>query len=146
MLAVLVALITAVGILGSLPFLWAGYANVILFVLLRPLYYSAMSDYAAKVFGFATFGRVYGSIICFSGLVNLFQPGIDALNHDVFHDNPIPINIVLASLGFVFGVVLVAFVYVEGRKVEKRLAEQEEAERRRGVPSILESESEYDFS
>lgn len=43
MLAALVVLITAVGILGSLPFLWAAYGNVILFVLLRPLYYSAMS-------------------------------------------------------------------------------------------------------
>lgn len=43
MLAVLVSMITAVGIVGSLPFLWAGYCNVILFVLLRPLYYSAMS-------------------------------------------------------------------------------------------------------
>lgn len=49
LLAILVALITAAGILGSLPFVWAGYGNVILFVLLRPLYYSAMSDYATKV-------------------------------------------------------------------------------------------------
>lgn len=43
MLTVLVVLITAVGVLGSLPFFWAAYANVVLFVLLRPLYYSAMS-------------------------------------------------------------------------------------------------------
>lgn len=50
MLAILVALITAVGVLGSLPAYWAGYGNVVLFVLLRPLYYSAMSDYATKVF------------------------------------------------------------------------------------------------
>ena len=43
MLAVLVACTTVVGILNTLPFYWAGYANVILFVLLRPLYYSTMS-------------------------------------------------------------------------------------------------------
>lgn len=43
MLLILNVLITAVGVLGSLPYLWAGYANVVLFVLLRPLYYSAMS-------------------------------------------------------------------------------------------------------
>jgi hypothetical protein len=43
MLAILVAMTTATGVLGSLPFLWAAYGNVILFVLLRPLYYSAMS-------------------------------------------------------------------------------------------------------
>lgn len=43
MLAILVSMITAVGIVGSLPYLWAGYCNVVIFVLLRPLYYSAMS-------------------------------------------------------------------------------------------------------
>lgn len=78
---------------------------------------STCSDYAAKVFGFATFGRVYGAIICLSGLVNLTQPLIDAANHEVFHDNPIPINVILASLGFLFGTVLVLFVYIKGREV-----------------------------
>ena len=58
MLGILVAMITAVGITGCIPYLSAAYWNIVLFVLLRPLYYSAMSDYAAKVFGFATFGRV----------------------------------------------------------------------------------------
>lgn len=43
MLALIILLITAVGILNSLPFVWAGYATVCLFILLRPLYYSAMS-------------------------------------------------------------------------------------------------------
>lgn len=42
-LAFLVAMITAVGIVGCLPYLWAGYCSTIIFVLLRPLYYSAMS-------------------------------------------------------------------------------------------------------
>ncbi|KAI7596624.1 hypothetical protein KC319_g23389, partial [Hortaea werneckii] len=98
MLAVLVALVTLVGFFGSLPFYWAGFVNVIFFVLLRPLYYSAMSDYATKVFGFATFGKIYGTIICLSGLVNLFQPAIDALNYDAFHGNPIPINSFFAIL------------------------------------------------
>ena len=39
----IVSLSTTIGILGVLPFLWAAYANVVLFVLFRPLYYSAMS-------------------------------------------------------------------------------------------------------
>ena len=43
MLAVLTSMITAVGTAGCIPFLWAAYLNVVLFVLLRPLYYSAMS-------------------------------------------------------------------------------------------------------
>lgn len=42
-LAVIVALSTAIGILNSIPMLWAAYWTVFLFVLLRPLYYSAMS-------------------------------------------------------------------------------------------------------
>ena len=143
MLSVLVALITAVGIVGSLPYLWAAYLNVILFVLLRPLYYSAMSDYAAKVFGFATFGRVYGCIIALSGLVNLFQPAIDAMDHKVFHDNPIPVNIVFAALAFVFGTALVAYVWLQGTKVEKvQLQQMAEYERYR----IIEEETDDDIS
>lgn len=43
MLAVIAILITVIGVLNCLPFVWAGYATVSLFVLLRPLYYSAMS-------------------------------------------------------------------------------------------------------
>jgi hypothetical protein len=135
MLAALVSMITAVGIVGSLPYLWAGYLNVILFVLLRPLYYSAMSDYAAKVFGFATFGRVYGCIIALSGMVNLFQPAIDAMDHEVFHDNPIPVNAFFAALAFVFGTALVIFVWWQGRRVAKvEMAQMAEYERYRIIP------------
>jgi hypothetical protein len=42
-LALVVTISTMIGIFGVLPFIWAGYANVILFCLFRPLYYSAMS-------------------------------------------------------------------------------------------------------
>jgi hypothetical protein len=42
-LAVIVTLSTVIGVLNSLPFIWAAYMTVSLFVLLRPLYYSAMS-------------------------------------------------------------------------------------------------------
>jgi hypothetical protein len=42
-LAGIVTLSTTIGVLNSLPFLWAGYLTVFLFVILRPLYYSAMS-------------------------------------------------------------------------------------------------------
>lgn len=142
LLGVLVAFITAIGVLGSLPFTWAGYVNVVLFCLLRPLYYSAMSDYAAKVFGFNTFGRVYGMIICFSGLVNLLQPAIDAMSHEVFHNNPIPVNAFLAGLGFVIGTILVGYVSIQGRKVMKQQA-VEDAETESILASIAEDESEY---
>lgn len=42
-LAIIVVLTTVIGILNSIPVLWTGYVTVTLFVLLRPLYYSAMS-------------------------------------------------------------------------------------------------------
>jgi hypothetical protein len=42
-LAVVTFFIAAIGILNCLPFLRAGYATVIAFVIFRPLYYSVMS-------------------------------------------------------------------------------------------------------
>jgi hypothetical protein len=64
-------------------------------------------------------------IICFSGVVNLFQPLIDAANHDTFHDDPAPINIIMAALGGLFGTVLVIFVWLQGRRaaVDAKAAE-----------------------
>ncbi|KAL4932357.1 putative MFS transporter [Aspergillus undulatus] len=131
-LAVIVFLTTIIGVLNSIPTLWTGYLTVILFVLLRPLYYSAMSDYATKVFGFATFGRVYGTIICLSGLVNFSQYGLDALTHGPFDGNPIPINAFFAVAGFVVGSVLVIYVATAGtRALRKQREEAEEGERQR---------------
>jgi MFS family permease len=43
LLALIVFLTTLVGVLNCLPYVWTGYVTVTLFVLLRPLYYSAMS-------------------------------------------------------------------------------------------------------
>lgn len=87
------------------------------------------------MFGFATFGRVYGTIICLSGLVNFSQYGLDALTQGPFHGNPIPINAVLAGAGFVVGSVLVVFVQIKGKdKSEKRLEEAAEVERERLIP------------
>ncbi|RLL96447.1 hypothetical protein CFD26_103337 [Aspergillus turcosus] len=135
MLTIIVILTTLIGALNSVPAAWAGYTTVTLFVLLRPLYYSAMSDYATKVFGFATFGRVYGAIICVSGLVNFSQYALDALTHGPFNGNPIPINIFLAAAGFVIGTGLVSYVQIEGKRLrERRLAMEGEEERERLIP------------
>jgi ammonia channel protein AmtB len=144
-LLLLVVIVTAIGIVGSISALWAGYVNVILFVFLRPLYYSAMSDYATKVFGFATFGRVYGTIICFSGLVNLSQTGIDALTKGQFHGNPIPVNIFLAASAFVIGTALVTYVTVQVYRMRQKL-DQEDAitVTNTDVGSIMESLLEED--
>ena len=124
-LLIIVVIATAIGIFGSIATLWAGYANVVLFVFMRPLYYSAMSDYATKVFGFATFGRVYGTIICFSGLINLSQTGIDALTKRTFNGNPVPVNTFLAGFTFIIGTTLVVYVTVQVYRMRKKLDEED---------------------
>jgi hypothetical protein len=121
-LNLLVLLSTIIGVLGAVPTIWAAYANVTLFVLFRPLYYSAMSDYAAKVFGYATFGTVYGAIICLSGLFTFTQSGLQALLHEVFEDDPEPINLGLATAGLVLGVILVMYVDIKGRDLQRQKA------------------------
>lgn len=119
-LTTLVTVATTIGILGVLPYTWAAYANVILFVLYRPFYYTAVSDYSAKVFGFRTFGKVYGTIICLSGLLNFSQSALDYLFHRTFHGNPVPVNLLLLALGLVIGICLVGFVIVQTRFLSKK--------------------------
>jgi len=88
------------------------------------------------VFGFATFGRVYGTIICLSGLVNFSQYGLDALTHGPFKENPIPINASLAVAGFVVGVALVSFVTIASRNHSS----QEENNEDEREPLLLEED------
>lgn len=125
---VLIALVTcatAIGIFGVIPASWAAYANICLFVLYRPFYYTAVSDYSAKVFGFRTFGTVYGTIICLSGLFNFSQSGLDYLFHETFHGNPVPVNVGLLSLGLMIGIALVAFVTAKAKMMRRKVLEQE---------------------
>jgi len=131
-LGLLVATATLIGILGIIPEVWAAYANVCLFVVYRPFYYTAVSDYAAKVFGFATFGKVYGLIICLSGLFNFTQSALDALTHKVFDKNPTPVNILLLVMALIVGVALVWYVWRRSQNIGKRdlREEAEQAEER----------------
>lgn len=115
-LSALVSIATLIGVLGVLPYFWAAYLNVALFVLYRPFYYTAVSDYSAKVFGFRTFGTVYGLIICLSGLLNLSQSGLDVLFHNTFKGDPVPVNLMLLFAGLLIGTILVIFVTVQSRK------------------------------
>ncbi|KAI1142088.1 putative MFS transporter [Hypoxylon sp. FL0543] len=126
---VLTLFIVAIGVLNCLPEVWAGYATVVAFVLFRPLYYSAVSDFATKIFGFATFGRIYGTITCLSGLVNFVQSGLDALTHGPLDGNPTPVNAAMAVGGTILGVALTVYVVVQGRKFQRRLKQKEAAER-----------------
>lgn len=90
------------------------------------------SDYAAKVFGFATFGKVYGLIICLAGLFNFSQSALDALTHKVFNNNPVPLNLMLLIIALCVGSALVIFVYHKSKTigVDVLREEAEEAEER----------------
>lgn len=131
-LGLLAAIATTIGVLGVLPYTWAAYANIVLFVVYRPFYYTAVSDYASRVFGFATFGKVYGLIICLSGLFNFAQSGLDALTHGTFENNPVPVNVILLVAAAVVGVLLVGFVWSQTRNRERveLEVEAEEADER----------------
>lgn len=124
-LSVLVACATTIGIFGIIPEMWAGYANICLFTLYRPFYYTAVSDYSAKVFGFRTFGTVYGTIICLAGLFNFSQSGLDYLFHITFKGNPIPVNVLLLSTGLALGLALVSFVAVKAKHIRREMLEHE---------------------
>jgi len=114
-LSTLVTVATTIGVLGVLPYTWAGYANIVLFVLYRPFYYTAVSDYCAKVFGFRTFGTVYGTIICLAGVLNFSQSLLDYMFRVTFDGNPVPVNLLLLAMGLVIGLLLVGFVWVQSR-------------------------------
>jgi len=109
----LVTIATSIGILGCLPYEWAAYANISLFVLYRPFYYTAVSDYSSKIFGTRTFGTVYGLIICLAGLFNLMQSVLDLLLHKIFGGDPVPVNVILLGTAFVVGVALCGYVGVK---------------------------------
>ena len=124
-LSMLVTTATTIGILGVLPYTWAAYANVVLFVLYRPFYYTAVSDYSAKVFGFTTFGKVYGLLVCLAGLFNFSQAGFDNLTHGPFKNNPIPVNVLLLSVAVVVGIALVSYVWIRSYNIERERLEEE---------------------
>ncbi|KAI9170731.1 photosystem II D2 [Paramyrothecium foliicola] len=130
---VLTIFIVAIGVLNCLPFVWAAYATVIAFVVFRPLYYSAISDYATKVFGFSTFGRIYGTLTCISGLVNFVQSGLDELTHGPLHEDPTPINIAMGAGGAVIGGILTIFVAVKGRTFVEERHDMEGDHERQGL-------------
>ncbi|KAI1377496.1 putative MFS transporter [Hypoxylon crocopeplum] len=127
--AVLTVFIVLIGVLNCLPQLWAGYGTVVAFVLFRPLYYSAVSDFATKIFGFATFGRIYGTITCLSGLVNFVQSGLDALTHGPLQGDPTPINAVMAAGGTILSLALTAYIVIQGRSFRLKLQKKEDADR-----------------
>ncbi|KAJ6064120.1 major facilitator superfamily transporter [Penicillium canescens] len=129
----LTVLIVVIGVFNCLPYLWSAYVTVVMFVIFRPLYYSSVSDYVTKVFGFASFGRIYGTVVCVSGIFCLIQSELDAVTRFALDGNPIPITIALTAAGAFFSATLAVFVAVKGRKfvagVEAGPGDHDERER-----------------
>lgn len=88
----------------------AAYLNVVIFVVYRPFYYTVVSDYCIKVFGVATFGKIYGAVICLSGTFNFSQALLDMMTLQWFNGDPRPVNAILLGLSFAIGAVLVGFL------------------------------------
>lgn len=59
------------------------------------------SDYAAKAFGFETFGTVYGLAMTVSGGIGVVLNPLDRLVKGKLGGDYTPINVVLLVLGFV---------------------------------------------
>ena len=135
-LQILVALAAIIGSLGIVKSSYpAAIAGIIGFVVYRPFYYTAVSDYAAKVFGFETFGKVYGLIICLAGLLNLSQTGLDALTLRAFHKDPRPVNLGLLTASVVVGCALVGYVWRSGKSIKRfRLGLEAEGAREEIMP------------
>lgn len=77
------------------------------------------------MFGFATFGRIYGTLICLAGVSNLIQPALDAYIHGSLRGDPTPINASMGAGGTVAAVVLTVFVWLKSREFAE---EKEDAE------------------
>jgi hypothetical protein len=116
-LSILLCVSFAIGIFGMIPIQLLQYLGIILLVIYRPFYYTAVSDYCVKVFGYATFGTVYGAIICFSGMMNLNQTLLDNATHFQFKNNPTPVNFTLVALTVIFGSSMLLFMKNQEKKI-----------------------------
>ncbi|CAI5755546.1 unnamed protein product [Candida verbasci] len=127
-LTILTVLSLFIGICGLFSWLPATYAGIIAFVIYRPFYYTAVSDFCAKVFGYDTFGTVYGFIIAFSGACNILTQVMDKTTHEYFKMNPTPINLLLIGLTAIFGILLIGFVRSQSAQIKRKNLEMEAQE------------------
>ncbi|KOG97551.1 Fmp42p DI49_4305 [Saccharomyces eubayanus] len=110
-LTVLFTTSTAIGIFGLIPNSFTfNLIGIALLVVYRPFYYTVVSDYSSKVFGFDTFGTVYGLLSCVCGIFNMGQNLLDKWTHTTFNMNPFPINLVLVIFTIVFSLTITFFI------------------------------------
>ena len=110
-LTVLFTISIAIGIFGLIPNSFiCNLVGIALLVVYRPFYYTVVSDYSSKVFGFDTFGTVYGLLSCICGIFNMSQNLLDKWTHTTFNMNPFPINFMLVILTVVFSLIVTFFI------------------------------------
>ncbi|CAN6673748.1 hypothetical protein TRVA0_049S00584 [Trichomonascus vanleenenianus] len=115
-----------IGVLGLIPGTYvAAIVRVTLIVLFRPWYFTAVSDYSAKVFGFDTFGIVYGLVLCLSGLGNFFMVYFDFITLRFFHRSPLPVTIMLTALTGVIGVSFLLYIWNQTNNIRRKQLEDE---------------------
>ncbi|KAH8922086.1 MFS general substrate transporter [Atractiella rhizophila] len=89
----------ALGILTMTSQVWTQLLGIGIFALFRPLMYTFVSDYSSKVFGFETFGTVYGLANTIAGLLGLSQASLDQAVKYRFDGNYDSVNTGLLILG-----------------------------------------------
>lgn len=123
-----------IGVLGLIPHSFnANLAGILLLVAYRPFYYTVVSDYCSKVFGFETFGTVYGLLMCISGVCNMGQSILDKMTHTTFRMNPIPVNAILVTITALSGSILLWFVNRESNKRQDLIKAVEEVDQPQGT-------------
>jgi hypothetical protein len=124
-LIILLLVSVVIGLFGLFGSFFFNLIGILLLVVYRPFYYTAVSDYSAKVFGFSTFGQVYGLLMCISGIFNYTQSYFDLYTKKYQNNNPTPVNIFLISLTVIFGSTLIAYILKESRNIERKKMESE---------------------
>ncbi|SCW01743.1 LAFE_0E06282g1_1 [Lachancea fermentati] len=110
-----------IGVLGLTRSFLLNLIGILILVAYRPFYYTVVSDYCAKVFGFETFGTVYGLLMCISGVCNMGQSLLDRMTHRTFNMDPTPVNSILVTITVVSAGCLLWYVNRESKIREEKM-------------------------
>lgn len=100
------------GLLSMFPIEFLNYIAVVMFVIMRPILYTAASDYCAKAYGFRTFGQVYGLMVLMSAMFGFSAYLLSYLVENVFAGSYLVINIALTILCATFGWLFPAWLLI----------------------------------
>ena len=131
---VVASISVTIGILGLVSSFTLNLIGIFMLVAYRPFYYTVVSDYCAKVFGFDTFGTVYGLLMCLSGVLNMTQSLLDRITHTTFKMNPTPINSALVAATAISASSLIFFVHKESKARQERMRLLEQVAATQGAP------------